>query len=330
MRIGIVGSSGHYSLVTQSLPKLAGVRIAAVAPGYADEDMSILMADLSLADQSPCIYETLEKMLEQEDLHILVTNTAFHLNAVLAKEGLRRQIPVFSEKPLALDLEMLDSIKAAQAENGTKLGMMLNFRYDERFHTARQFVQQGVIGEPLLGYSQKSYKLGKRPDFFKRRESFGGLIPWVGVHAIDWFSWVSGVGYKAVSAFHANLHAPEYEELEDVASCIFELSNGGTCVMNFDYLRPLTAPTHGDDRLRLVGSEGTLEISDFTGLMLVGKGGQSFPPIQSPPCEIFEDFVLSVKDPEHKCLIDSEDVLAITETILRARESADKRCRIVL
>ena len=34
--------------------------------------------------------------------------------------------------------------------------------------------------------ARKSYKLGKRPAYYHRRETYGGTIPWVGSHAIDW------------------------------------------------------------------------------------------------------------------------------------------------
>jgi predicted dehydrogenase len=53
-------------------------------------------------------------------------------------------------------------------------------------------IKQGSIGKVRLMNSQKSYKLGSRSEFYKHRQTYGGTIPWVGSHAIDWMYWLSG------------------------------------------------------------------------------------------------------------------------------------------
>lgn len=98
-----------------------------------------------------------------------------------------------------------------------------------------------------------------------------------------------------MTARHANRHAPQYPGLEDTATCLFELENGGSAVMSFDYLRPPGAPTHGDERLRLMGSHGALEI-------------------RTPD---FAEFITA-------------DAFRISEVALKTREAADTRTRVSL
>lgn len=323
IRIGITGCSGHYEYVIGGMECLPEACICAVAPGCPEEDMSGLMKHPTISRYSPNYYSDYRHMLDREDLDIVVVNPFYYLHSQITVEALIRGICVFCEKPLAIDMESLGKVRDAQMQLNTRMGMMLNFRYDPRFYTAHELVKEGAIGVPTLGYSQKSYKLGTRPWFYEKRETFGGLIPWVGIHAIDWFRWVSGVDYSSVVAYHTNMHAPQYPGMEDIAGCLFELSNGGVATMSFDYLRPSGASTHGDDRLRLVGSQGIIEIDDNKGLVLTDESGSHQVELRNPPHDIFADFALTVADPGHECLISTEDALSATRTSLLARESAD-------
>ena len=45
------------------------------------------------------------------------------------------------------------------------------------------------------------------------------------------------------------------------------MDNGGSATMHLDYLRPLTASGHGDDRLRVSGTRGIVDIEN---VILVG------------------------------------------------------------
>ena len=269
-------------------------------------------------------------MLDDEKLDIVGVSPFYYLHAEVTREALRRGIAVFAEKPLALTLESLDEIRRAQQETGALIGIMLSFRYAPSFHTAHKLIEEGAIGEPTVGYSQKSYKRGDRPEFYKKRETWGGIIPWVGIHAIDWFWWVSGREYVAVSGHHSKLHRPDYPGMEDAATCLFELDNGGTVVMSFDYLRPTGADTHGDDRLRLLGEKGAIEARGQDYLQLITEDGAEDVPLENPEHGIFADFALSVTDKDHVCRIPTDEAIRITEIALKARDAADRHERVVL
>ena len=49
--------------------------------------------------------------------------------------------------------------------------------------------------------------------------------------------------------------------IDDTVS-LFEFAGGATGIVHADFLRPAKAPTHGDDRLRVVGGTGTIEVRD--------------------------------------------------------------------
>src|SRR5690606_40743306 len=94
--------------------------------------------------------------------------------------------------------------------------------------------------------------------FFKTRKNYGGTIPWVGSHAIDWLHWFSGEEFQAVYATHSSLYNREHGDLEVSALCQFKFSNEVMGSVNIDYLRPQNAPSHDDDRIRVAGTQGEI------------------------------------------------------------------------
>lgn len=329
LRVAVVGAAGHHPYITKGIEEFEGAELCAVAQGCAEEDMAQIRRCYGAGPEIPG-YGDFREMLDREEPDVLAVTPFFYLQAGVSLEALRRGIPVFSEKPLAHSLEDLAALREEQRKAGVPVGIMLDFRYAPGCATAHRIVQSGGIGVPTVGYCQKSYKFGTRADYYRRRETYGGTIPWIGIHAIDWFRWVTGCEYTAVSAQHVKLHRPDYPGMEDAATCLFELDNGGSVVMSFDFLRPKGAPTHGDDRLRLAGEKGVIEFRGQSSLEWITEEGVQEPPMEKPSPEIFADFLLSIFDPSHICRISTDDAFKATEVALKAREAADTGRRILL
>jgi predicted dehydrogenase len=84
-------------------------------------------------------------------------------------------------------------------------------------------------------------------------------LPWIGIHALDFIESVLPVPFASLSAMHANAAHPEDPECEDICTLNLRLENGALATVSVDYLRPKAAATHGDDWLRIVGTEGSVE-----------------------------------------------------------------------
>ena len=103
---------------------------------------------------------------------------------------------------------------------------------------------------------------GRRSPDYRQRGTYGGTIPWVGSHAVDWIHWLSGERFLTVYAAHSVRDNRGHGDLEMTAICQFTLTNQVFGAASLDYLRPESAPTHGDDRIRLAGTRGVLEIRE--------------------------------------------------------------------
>lgn len=184
-------------------------------------------------------------------------------------------------------------------------------------------VASGAIGDVLLVSAQKSYKITKRPDWFKTRKLFGGTIPWIGIHMIDAMRWVSGREFTEAASYQARLGFPSVGEMETVTTTLLRMDNGGPAVLHMDYCRPSTAPTHGDDRLRLAGNKGVLEYRADSGIVLMNDSGKPATVEPLPYAEgLFIDFLEMVYGGKPNDLR-TEDVFRLTEIVLQAREAAE-------
>src|SRR5690554_6495597 len=93
----------------------------------------------------------------------------------------------------------------------------------------------------------------------KRRATFGGTIPYIGCHVVDLLRFISGRDMVETSAFHARVGFDQIGEMENTAVIAYRLDSGGTADVRLDYLRPEAAGSHGDDRVRVAGSDGIVE-----------------------------------------------------------------------
>ncbi len=323
MRICIIGSSGHTNYVIDGIKVDKDCHIVGVAPGVVQESIVDFATKLELLGQHPQIFEDYRKMLDDLEPDIVAVASQFYVQAPITIEALKRGINVFVEKPVATTMKELENVKNAYKRSNVSLAAMFGIRYDPWFLTAWKLVQKGAIGRVRLMNAQKSYKLGSREDFFKKRDTYGGTIPWVGSHAIDWLHWFSGESFKDVYASHSSQYNHDHGELEISAMVHFNFSNQVMGAVNIDYLRPDTASSHGDDRIRIAGTEGVIEVRDEKVFLTNNeKDG-----VQKVDLEenkgIFVDFLRQVRG-TGKCLISAEDSFYITEACLKARQSADE------
>ena len=169
--------------------------------------------------------------------------------------------------------------------------------------------------------TRKSYKLGERPDFYRARKTYGGTIPWVGSHALDWALWFSGAkSFKNLEACHTVSDNRGHGELEMAALVMGVMDNGVMISASIDYLRPSTAPTHGDDRVRVAGTEGVIEVMKGAVTLINADGEKNLELVEQRG--IFYDFALHLLDGE-EALVNAEQTFELTRACLVARDKAD-------
>ena len=323
MNVCMIGSRGHHRYVFEGLRRMPDARLIGISTGT-PEDSADALAELCREEQHfPEIFDDYGAMLDQQQPDIVVVCGPFELHARMCIDAFERGLHVFCEKPVALTWNELDALKHAYRNANAHFSAMMGLRYDPAFYTARQAVRNGAVGTVRLLDARKSYRLGQRPAYYGRRATYGGTIPWVGSHAIDWIHWFSGESFETVHAVHASRHNRNNGDLEMSALCHFTLSNQVFASASIDYLRPANAPTHGDDRVRVAGTEGVIEVRGGQVFLInASTDGEAMLPATCDR-QIFQDFVETIQGRTTN-VISVDDIWAVTEACLLARQSADE------
>lgn len=319
MKIAMIGASGHWGLC---LPKTfdESREFVAVAPGSPGESVEHLVSNLRGLGYAPRIYADYRELLRAEKPDVAVVDNFYGEHGPVILDAFAAGCHVFSEKPVAVTQEQLDRLEEVWKKAGTSFAAMFNYRYNGAFRRAWQLIREGKVGKVRLLNAQKSYKFGTRPDFMTRRETYGGTLLWVGIHAIDWILWMSGGQVETVTALQCAAEAPNGLCPETTALAQFGLNDGMMASLTVDYLNPAQAPRHGDDRIRVVGTEGVLEVRDNGIILINGDGVQR--PENLPDGDIFGDFLEQCRG-KGKCLLSGEETFAAARAAILAQNAAD-------
>lgn len=322
-RVAIIGSRGHWNHTVRLIADIPELEIVAVGDG-GDNALPLLEWCEQNAKPRPTHFQDHREMLDKARADVAVVCGPFEWHAKMCIDAIERGIHVLTEKPAALNFAELDRLRdtVARHPNVHLAGMMFS-RYDPGFYTAHKLIDNHAIGQVRLIDTRKSYKLGRRPGYYHRRETYGGTIPWVGSHAIDWILYFAPqFKFTRVIATHSAEDNGGNGTMERSAICLFTLEGERPASVSIDVFRPSKAPTHGDDWARIVGSSGVIEVRPDS-LTLINESVDG-PTSVKVVCDrhFMRDFVAKAEG-RGDTLIDAAGTLALTEACLRARESAD-------
>jgi predicted dehydrogenase len=323
MRLGLIGSTGHWHTYAPALEHVAGLTLVAVAPAGPEETTGAF-------DHAPGLtagtrrYEDARKMLDTERLDVVQVCGRNDRIPSWARIALGRGLPVMAEKPMAMDLSTLEELFRTARKTKAALVPMHTMRGVAELAAVRQAVGAGEVGDPVLSFSQKTYKWGKsRPDFYRSRKTFPGLAPWVGIHVFDWLHWILGDEFTEVMGREGTTARPDFPACGSQAAFVLTMRNGGVATVTLDYLRPEPAPTHGDERLRIAGTRGVIEASlveHKVTLITADKRPRTLP--LKRPVDLFTQFARSLRG-ESPAPLALHEACRITEIAIKAQQAAD-------
>jgi len=318
-QIVLIGLEGHQGVMLRALPSLPECRLAAVVHPSAEAVASFRRSHPWA--ETAVHYTDVATMLthRKPDVAVLCQPNGARAGDVIACA--RAGAHILAEKPLATSLSDLAAVRTAVQAASVTLSMLLTMRYEPLYAAFQAAVRGGAVGEPLLATAQKSYRRGSRPEWQRTYASYGGTIPYIGIHALDLIRWTTGCEFTRCAALQHNAGLPGAGAMEETASVLLQWENGGSATARLDYLRPAAAPTHGDDRLRVAGAEGVIEAQGGR-LTLVTQG--EGPRELALPQEDgqFADFLAACRG-ERECRVPAEDAYRMTEIVLKARQAAE-------
>jgi myo-inositol 2-dehydrogenase/D-chiro-inositol 1-dehydrogenase len=194
-----------------------------------------------------------EQAIEAADGLAIATSTSSH--AELIRAGLSRRIPIFCEKPVALDVaetaELVDQIEASR----TPFQLGFQRRFDPAYREAQRRVEDGSIGR-LYQVRLTAMDHAPPPESYVRTS--GGLFRDSSIHDFDAIRFVTGDEVESVYAVGGALGFEYFARNGDVDTAI------ATLRMRSGMLAVLAGGRHNppgyDIRMELVGSADAVAI----------------------------------------------------------------------
>jgi predicted dehydrogenase len=321
VRLALIGLEGHIGEILDPMDRLPDLELVAIQDP--DPKLAAQVAEGKHGGGARR-YSDWRELLNRETLDMVGVCGANGERAEIIIECAKRKIHIVAEKPLAITVADLDRVRQAVAQSSIHLTMLIEMRFESRYRAMKQIVDSGEIGEVAQIAAQKSYKLGERAEWMRKRATYGGTVPFIGIHMVDLMRFTSRRELVEAVSFQGRVGHAELRDMENTTATIFQLDNRGTAALHMDYLRPDTAPSWGDDRLRLAGTRGVVEYQAATGVTLV-TGERAPREIRNLPPDgsLFLDFLESVYHGVPAGL-SLTDIYRVNEIVLAARESADR------
>ncbi len=207
-RIGVIGYGFRVNYVVEHefkfFPELEIVAIA-------DVDLDVVKERL---DANPVVdvekinfYEDVVEMLDKEDLDGVFVGTRCDLHKKFAVEVLKRNIPLFLEKPVVQNMNDYYELKKAVEEN--EAGGITSFplRITAILEKVREIYESGVLGtlSQVQAYNNVPYGRVYYKNWYRDDSITGGLFLQKSTHDIDYINYVLGKSPVEVCAMESKM-----------------------------------------------------------------------------------------------------------------------------
>lgn len=168
------------------------------------------------------------EVLGRDDVDAVSICTPPFLHAEIAAECLRAGKHVLCEKPVAATLAELDSIEAAEKENGKLFSGVFQWRFGRGARQMRMLIDEGRLGRLKLGVAETLW-FRDHPYYDdvawrgKWAQECGGVTVSQAIHAIDCLVWFLG---QPVSVFAEAGTFRAKVETDDTAVAVLRFAGG--------------------------------------------------------------------------------------------------------
>lgn len=208
-----------------------------------------------------------EVILEDPEVRLVAAAAIPSERAALGMRVMDHGKDYFTDKTPFTSLEQIAAARDKVASTGRKYMVY----YSERLHVesavyAGKLIQEGAIGRVLQVIGTGPHRLNKasRPDWFFRKQQYGGILCDIGSHQIEQFLFFAGCkDAKVVHSKVANYNNPDVPELEDFGDATLIGDNGATNYFRVDWFTPDGLGTWGDGRTIILGTNGFIELRKY-------------------------------------------------------------------
>lgn len=254
MKLGLIGTGRIGEMHARTLLGLDSVEGMLIAD--ADRTRAENLAENLGTDSVASVAD-----LFRSGVDCVVIAAATSAHAELIHRALDHELPVFCEKPVALDVSSTRNVveRAAQASVPVQIGFQR--RFDAGYRAARQAVHSGQLG---WLHTLRAVTADQDPPPASYIPTSGGLFRDCSVHDFDILRWLTGCEVHSVYATGTNRGASFFRQAGDVdtSAALLTLDDG-------------TVATVTATRYNGAGHDVRLEVCGSDAAMFVGHDDRS-------------------------------------------------------
>jgi myo-inositol 2-dehydrogenase / D-chiro-inositol 1-dehydrogenase len=265
LRIAVLGvgriGKMHASLLAQQVD---GAAVAGVFDVNADAAASVA-ASLGVLHASSA-----EELINSPDVDAIAicTSTDTHVQYLHASAAAKK--PIFCEKPVSMDLALVDGALAAVAAAGVPLHIGFNRRFDPAHRSVRDAVANGSVGDVEL---VRITSRDPAPPPIEYIKVSGGIFLDMMIHDFDMARYVTGSEVVEVTAHGAVRVDPEIGKAGDIDTAVVVMRHENGAITTIDNSR--RAVYGYDQRVEAFGSAGMAQSDNppvYTGRISSAQG----------------------------------------------------------
>jgi len=284
------------------------------------------------------LFKELDDAISYDDFNAVVIGAPTFIHHDITVKCAAAKKHIFCEKPMCVTIEEAKNMIKTTEQNNVKLQIAFMRRFDPLFLQAKEIIDSGDLGEPIIIKSLARGPGLPAPWYYDISKS-NGLLAEMCSHDFDSVRWLSGSEYKSIYAIAVNRKTSEikkqYPDFYDSVVCSFQMekdiigSIDSTCPVGYGF----------DVRGEVVLTKGFISIGELKGeaFFSCGLNGilksnttkswrNRFKESYMNEMNSFIDSILLDKKPEAT----GEDGLAAVEAVIAGNESIKKGIKINL
>ena len=200
-------------------------------------------------------YDDYHQLLADPDIDSVSITTMWDQHAEPTLAALKAGKHVFLEKPMASTAADCKAI--VKAANAADSFFMVGHicRFNPRYAAAKKEIEAGKIGKIVSMSARRNLPRWVTEDIL---DKIGPIIG-DGVHDTDLMLWFSGA--KITSAYAQTVNA-RGKKHPDLGWTMFKFDSGATGVLEDVWYLPNSTPFQIDERMEIIGTEGSIHIHD--------------------------------------------------------------------
>jgi UDP-N-acetyl-2-amino-2-deoxyglucuronate dehydrogenase len=201
-------------------------------------------------------YIDYQELLENPDLDVVSICTPSGMHAEMGIAAAKAGKHVIVEKPMAMSLQDADDLINACDENGVKLAVCFQNRFNPPVQKLRRALEEGRFGK--LTHGSAVVRWFRPQDYYDQapwrgtRANDGGCLMNQSIHNIDLLQWMMG---PVESVFGYTANNLRKIECEDVGVAVLKFKSGALGVIEAS---TTVYPENLEETLNIFGEKGTV------------------------------------------------------------------------